>query len=142
MQGAQGCKYFHCFAPEHSCRTIDCKQVRHIELSYERHAYFAAVYFEQHSLERHFEYPGTEIGHRACGICFYRCRSVLHHYHAVFIVAVGNGKSRFRQSVEEGFLGVAIIFECLVIIQMVARKIRKNASCEYQSPYPFLRYAV
>ena len=39
---------------------------------------------------------------------------------AVLVVGIGNGKGSLRQSVEECLLGVTVVLECLVVIEMVA----------------------
>ena len=85
---------------------------------------------------------GAEVCHLAYRVGLYGGLGVLHHYHAVLVVGVGDGESRLGQSVEECLFGVAIVLEGLVIVEVVAREVGEYASGEFQSANAFLVYGV
>ena len=66
-----------------------------------------------------------EVGHllHRIGVSHRFC--ILQHHHAVFIVFVCHGNRSARQTIKKLFLGLDIVVERLVVIQMVVGDIRK-----------------
>ena len=85
-----------------------------------------------------FDNPGTEVSHRAGGIGLDGCLGILYHKQAVLVVGVGDGKGILAQTIEEGFLGIAVVLHGLVIVQMVACQVCEQASCKFQAADAFL----
>ena len=76
---------------------------------------------------------GLEIGHRARGIGLHLSLRILHHHSTVLIVGIDDGEGILPKSVEEGFLRVAVVFEGLMIVQMVTRQIGEQSTCEVEA---------
>ena len=124
---------------QHHCRAVNCQQVANIKLANELHTHLGAVYFEIHPFEVALQNLRLEVGHAPCRIGLHRGARVLNHHHSVLIVGIGNGKRLLGQHVEEGFLGIAIVLEGFVIVQMVACEVREHAAGEGQSANALLR---
>ena len=118
---------------QHHRRTIDGEQIAHIELSNELYAHLLAVDVEIHTLEVALDKLRLEVRHTASGIGLHLSLTVLHHKQTVLIVGIGDGEGIFPETVEEGFLRIAIVLEGAVIVQMVTRQVRKETACEVQS---------
>ena len=142
MQCAEHDKDVFRFLTEHNSCAVNGKQIAEIELSYELNTYFTAVYLKIHALEMTLQQTSFEVGHCACGIGLHRGFGILHHHHSVLVVGVGYGESRLGQTVEESLLGVAVVLESLMIIEMVACKVCEYTSGEMQSADTFLCYGV
>ena len=118
---------------QHACGAIDRQQVAHIELTDKLHTHLMAVYVEVHASEVHLDDACAEVGHLSDGVGLHRGLGVLHHHHAVFVVGVGNGEGRLGQAVEERLLGVAVVLERLVVVEMVACEVGEDAAGKLQS---------
>ena len=118
---------------EHDGSTIDSQQVGNIELSDELYAYLPTIDLEIHSLEVTFQDAGAEVGHRTGGIGLHGSAGVLHHEQSVLVVEVRDSKRCLGQHVEEGLLGIAVVLESLMIIQMIAGEVREQSTCKLQS---------
>ena len=92
-----------------------------------------AIDFEVHSFEVALDDMGTEVCHGSGRVGLHLCLGVLDHHTAVFVIGIGNGEGIFRQVVEKSFLGIAIILESLMIVQMVACKVGKQTTGKLQS---------
>ena len=120
MQGAHHQQNVFGTLAQHHCRAENCQQIANVELANELHANLCTVYFEIHSLEVALQYLRLEVGHATRRIGLHRGTRVLNHHHSVLVVGIGKGKRLLGQHVEEGLLGVAIVLEGFVIVQMVA----------------------
>ena len=138
LQRAQHHQHVLGFLSEHHGSAIECQQVADIELADELYAHLAAVHLKIHAFEVAFQDTGAEIGHRAGRVGLHLCLAVLHHHHAVLVVGIRDGKGRLRQSVEEGFLRVAVVFHGLMVVHVVACQVGEYASCKFQSANTFL----
>ncbi len=130
------------FLAKHNSSTIYGKQVADIELSDELHSHLMAVDVEIHALKMTLYDLRLEVGKCSCRICFYGSLCVLHHDHSVLVIGIGYGESRLRQTIEERLLGIAIVLECLVIVEMVTREVGKQASSEFKSADTLLCYGM
>ena len=139
---AQDSEYLQRFVTQHARCAVDRKQIGDIELAHELDAHLVAVDVQQHSLERHLQDARPVVGHAAGGVGADGGGGVLHHVEPVFVVGVGDGEGLARQHVKEGLLGVAIVLECLVIVEVVAGQIGEDAARKGESAYSLLRYAV
>ena len=74
-----------------------------------------------------------EVGHAPGGVGLDGGLGVLHHHHPVLVVGIGDGKGFLGQQVEKGLLGIAIVLEGLVIVEMVAGEVGEDASRKLQS---------
>ena len=92
-----------------------------------------AVDVKIHAFEVALDDTGTEVGHGPRAIGLDGCLCVLHHVHAVLVVGIGNGEGVLVESVEEHFLGVAVVLYGLMIVQMVAGEVGEESACEVQS---------
>ena len=124
---------------QHDSSAIDSQKVADVELTDELHAYFSTVDFEIHAFKVTFDNVCAEVSHLAYGVGLDIGFAVLNHDATVFVIGIGDGKSLFGQSVEECLLGVAIVFESLMIVEVVACEIGEDASCKCQSADTFLR---
>ena len=127
---------------EHACRAVDSEEIRDIELSDELHSDLTVVNLEQHALEVAFYDACLIVGHGPCAVCADSGAGVLHHDHSVLVVGVGDGECSLGEIVEEQFLGVAVVLECLVIVKMVTCEIGEYAAREDQSAYALLVYGM
>ena len=127
--------YEHIFwlLAEHDGCTIYGEQVAHVELADKLYAHFSAVNLQIHAAEVALQDSGSEVCHAAGRVGLHGSLGVLYHDHAVLVVGIGNGKGCLRQSVEECLLGVAVVLECLVVIEMVAGEVGEQASGKLQS---------
>ena len=85
---------------------------------------------------------GLIVGHAPDGVGLDLRLGVLDHDEAVLVIYVGDGKGRLGQAVEEGFLRIAIVLEGLMVVQVVAGQVGKDASHECQTADTLLRYGV
>ena len=127
---------------QHHGGTIDGQQVAHIELADELHAYLTSVDVQVHALEMALNETGLEVGHRPGGVGLHRGLRVLHHKETVLVVGIGDGKGTLGQLVEEHLLGIAVVLERLVVVQMVAGQVGEDASPELQTSYAVLGNGV
>ena len=75
----------------------------------------------------------TEVCHAFDGVGLDGSLGVLDHEHAVLVIGVGKCKGVFRQSVEEHLLGIPVVLEGLVVVEMVACEVGENTSHERQA---------
>ena len=101
-----------------------------------------SVNFEIHSSEVHLDDAGAEVSHLPNGVGLHGSLSVLYHNHAVLVIGIGDGESRLGQSVEESLLGIAIVLEGLVIIEVIASEVGEDSTREFQSADTFLSDGV
>ena len=118
---------------QHDSCAVDGQQIAHIKLTDELYANLPAVDVEIHALEVALDDLGLEIGHRPRGIGLHLSLRVLYHHSTVLIVGIDDGKGILPQSVEEGFLRVAVVLEGLMIVQMVTRQIGEQSTCEMEA---------
>ena len=142
LQSAHDNKYILWLLAEHTRRTIYGEQIADIELTNKLHAYLMSVHLKVHTLEVALYDMSRIVGNCARGICLHSCLGVLHHYHAILIISIGDSKGTLRQVIEEFLLGITIVLECLMIIKVIAGKIGEKSACESQSAYAFLRYGM
>ena len=133
VQGAQYQKDVVACLAQHAGGAIDGEQVAHIELPDELHSDFLAVDLEVHALEMAFQETGLEIGHALCGVGLHLCLGVLHHEESVLVVGIGDGECSLWQTVEEHLLGVAVILERPMVVEVVAREVGEDAAGEVQA---------
>ena len=67
------------------------------------------------------------------GIGLDSCLRVLYHDHSVLVIDVGDGERIRWEIVEKLFLCFYVIFECLVIIQVITSDIGEQAANKVQS---------
>ena len=115
-QRAHGHEHGLCVFAQQYRRGIDREQVAHVEASDKLHADLLAVDLEVHSLEVALQDARPVVGHALDGVGLDARLAVLHHEESVLVVSVGDGEGRLRQHVEEHLLGVAVVFERLVIV--------------------------
>ena len=87
---------------------------------------------ERHAFERLLNNLGRIVGDGANTVVATTGMRVLQHHFAVAVVEVGEGKGLLLQSVEERLLGVKVVLEGLVVVQMVARQVGKDATIEVE----------
>ena len=133
MQRAHRHQYVFGVLAQHAGGAIDGEQVAHVELADKLHAHFLSVYLQIHALEVALQYAGSEVCHLSYRVGLHLGLAVLHHYHAVLVVGVGDGKCRLGQAIKEGLLGVAVVFKGLVVVQMVAGEVGEYASGKLES---------
>ena len=114
-------------------RGIDREEVAHVEASDKLHADLLAVDLEVHSLEVALQDARPVVGHALDGVGLDARLAVLHHEESVLVVSVGDGEGRLRQHVEEHLLGVAVVFERLVIVQVVSREVGEESARKVES---------
>ena len=140
--GAESNQCIQRILTQHDGSRVDRKQIINVETSDERNTYFLIIDAEIHAVKRLFQNLAVEIGHAHHGVGLYGGSGVLYHDHAVFVISVGDGKSIFRQSVEECFLGITVVLKCLVIVQMVACQVGKDTSSKCQTTDSLLGYSM
>ena len=114
-------------------RGIDREEVAHVEASDKLHADLLAVDLEVHSLEVALQDARPVVGHALDGVGLDARLAVLHHEESVLVVSVGDGEGRLRQHVEKHLLGVAVVFERLVIVQVVSREVGEESARKVES---------
>ena len=132
-------EHFRLVEAEAHRRAVDTEQVRHIESPYQWHEHFLPVHIEQHTVETLLQNLRMVVCEGARRVGVYVCAAVLRHHKSVFVVLVGNRKSRLFESVEQAFFGVAIVVEGLMIVDMVAGEVGEQCPVEIQSRDTFLR---
>ena len=142
LQCAHGYEYVFGLLAEHDGSAIDAKQVRDVETPNELHADLATVDLKIHTLEVALDDACTEVCQRPHAVGLHLCPGVLHHILTVLVVSIGNGESLLAKSVEEHLLGVAVVLHRLMIVQVVARKVRKQSAHKPQSADAVLRDGV
>ncbi len=85
-----------------------------------------------------FQQASLEIGSPLCGVGLDGSLTVLHHDTAVLVIGIDDGKSRLRQTVEKHLLGIAIVFECFMVIHVVASQVGEDAPSKLQTSYTLL----
>ena len=80
---------------------------------------------ELHTREIMLAHFYGEIGHLLHRVGVSHGFGILQHHHPVFVVLVGHGNRRTRQAIKKLFLGLDIVVERLMVIQMVVGDIRK-----------------
>ena len=68
-------------------------------------------------------------------VCLDLRLAVLHHNHSVTVIRIDDGESICRQSIEETFLGITIVLERSMIVEMVASQVGEDASTEVETSY-------
>ena len=113
-----------------------------VEATDQRHKDLAIVDKQQHAFEAFLQYCSLVVRQRAGGVGTDSGFAVLHHDEAVLIILVGNGKCVLTEVVKEAFLGVAVVVEGFVVVNMVAREVGKESAVEIQARDTFLRDGV
>ena len=121
---------------------VNGQQVGCIEASDKLHVHFAVIDVHQHAVKSILKNFALEVAKRSERIGVYFCLCILNHDHTVSVIGICQGESRFRQSVEECLFCLQVVFECFVIVQMVAGDVREDASGEPQPSDTFLGYRV
>ena len=121
------------FLTQHHGCTIYGEQVAYVELTDKLHANLLAIDLEIHALEVTFDDLGPKVSHRTGGVGLNLCLTVLYHHSSVLVVGIGNGEGVLVESVEESLLGIAVVLEGTMIIQMVASQVGKQATLKPQS---------
>ena len=85
---------------------------------------------------------GSIVCHALCRVSLDSSLGVLGHYEAVLVINIGDSKGLFIQAVKESFLGIAVVLESLMIIQMISCKIGEDASGKGQTANSFLCNSV
>ena len=119
---------------------VNGQQVGCIEASDKLHVHFAVIDVHQHAVKSILKNFALEVAKRSERIGVYFCLCILNHDHTVSVIGICQGESRFRQSVEECLFCLQVVFECFVIVQMVAGDVREDASGEPQPSDTFLGY--
>ena len=131
-QGAQGAQRLLLVGPEQPRRAVYGQQVAGVEAAEEIHPHLAAVHAQQHAVEKHLDDLAIEVGRRAQRVTARAGSGVLRHNLAVAVVGVHQSESLLGQRVEEAFLGLDILREGLVIVQMVVGYVGEYGSLELQ----------
>ena len=142
VQGAHNDEHILRRLAKHNGCAIYREQVAYVELANELYANLVSVHLKVHSLEVALDDASLEVGYRACRVGLDSGLGVLHHHHAVLVVGIGYGKGGLGQRVEERLFGVAIVLECLVIVEVVACKVGEDATGKGQSANALLCYSV
>ena len=142
VECAQHHEYLLGVLAQHAGGTVDSQQVAYIELANKTDADLVTVDVEIHAGEVHLDDARAEVSHLTDGIGLDSGLRVLHHDHAVLVVGIGDGEGALGQSVEEGLLGIAVVLECLVIVEVVAGEVGEDASGELQSSDALLMNGV
>ena len=101
-----------------------------------------AVNVKQHSLEVTLQDACLEIGCGTQRIGSHLGAAILRHHRTVFIIQVGQAEGLGWHIVKEALLGLKVVLEGLMIIQMVAGKIGKDSPGKAQSADALLRHAM
>ena len=133
MEGAHHYEYILWLLAEHDGCTVNGEQVAHVELTDKLYANFSAVYLQIHAAEVALQDSCLEVCHGAGRVGLHGSLGVLHHDHAVLVVRIGDGEGSLRQTVEECLLGIAVVLECLVIVQMVTRQVGEQTTGKLQT---------
>ena len=142
LQCAHHQQYILCTLAEHASCTIYCKQVADIEFADELYTNFMSVDIKIHTFEMTFYDLCLEVSHLASRVGLYLRLGVLNHHHAILIVGVGYSKGCFWQHVKECLLGIAIVLECLVVVEVVASKVGENTTSKLQTADTLLSYRM
>ena len=101
-----------------------------------------SVDVEIHTLEVALDDSTSEVSHRASRVGLDSCLRVLYHEQSVFVVGIRDSEGIFVQTVEEDFLGIAVILNSLMIVEMVACQVGEKSSGELQTTNAFLGNGV
>ena len=133
MQSAHYYEYIFWLFSQHNGCAIYGKQVAYVEFANKLHPNFSAIYLKIHTSEMAFQNSCLEVCHASGRVGFDSCLAVLYHNHAVLVVSICNGESCLWKTVEECFLGITVVLECLVIVEMVTGQVGKDTACEIQT---------
>ena len=95
-----------------------------------------------HTFEMTFYDLCLEVSHLTSRVGLYLRLSVLNHHHAIFVVGIGDSKGCLWQHIEECFLGIAIVLECLMVVEVVASKVGEYTASELQTTDTLLSYRM
>ena len=84
-------------------------------------------------VELAFHEQAFEVGEGAQRVGKHLGLGVLHHGHALLVVDIGNGKSLGGKHIEECLLGIDVVVDCLVEIEVVASEIGEDAAGKVQT---------
>ncbi len=133
LQQAQCRQHLLLLKAQLDSRSIHDQEVRGVETTRQRGPHLAPVQLQQHPVEVHLHDLATVVGHRAKRVVFHLGAAVLHHHRTVPIVPVREGKGALGQGIEEALLGLQVVGKGLVIVEVIVREIRKEASRKVQS---------
>ena len=85
---------------------------------------------KQHAVKSFFKDLRFVIRQRTSGVGGYGRLAVLRHDQSILIVFVCDGKSTLFETIEEAFLGIAVVVKSLVIINVVACEIGEECAIE------------
>ena len=122
-QGAHHGEHLHRVTAQIDCRSVNRQQVACVELAYELEEHLASVYLKQHPVKSRLQQTALEIAHAAQGVCGNLGLGVLCHDQTVLIVQIGNHKGILGHIVKELFLGLEIVLDRLMVIQMVTSQV-------------------
>ena len=88
---------------------------------------------QQHAVKSFFKDLRLVIRQRTSGVGGYGRLAVLRHDQSILIIFVRDGKSALFETIEEAFLGIAVVIKCLVIINVVACEIGKERTVKVQT---------
>ena len=122
--------------------TVDTEQVGDIEASDQRHEDLLVVDIQEHTVEAFFENLGMVVCYGACGVGMDAGAGVLGHDQAVLVVSVGYDECVGFETVEEALLGVAVVVEGLVVVDMIAREVGEECAIVVEPRNTLLRDGV
>ena len=114
-------------------RAIDGQQVVGVETAAELEEDLTAVDAHLQAPERVVEHLPLEGGGGQQTVSGDAGLAVLHHHHSILVVHIGEGKRRLGQFVEEGLLGIDIVFERLVEVKVVVGDVAEDGAREVES---------
>ena len=117
---------------------IDSGQVVGVETAGEIDLHLMAVEGQQGAVETAFKHTSAEVSVCAQGVCVDFCRCVLDHIKTCLVVGVHECESVRFERVEEHLLGVHVVFDRLVIVEVIACKIGEHTAGEMQAGYTVL----
>ena len=115
---------------EKNRHAVDCRKVVGVEPARETHLHLTAVEQHERAVEARLEHTATEVGVCAERICVDLGFCVLHHIHPGLVIGVCQGECVGGEHVEEGFLGIHIVFHRAVVVEVISCEIGEYASGE------------
>ena len=88
---------------------------------------------KQHTVKSFFKDLRLVIRQRTSGVGGYGRLAVLRHDQSILIIFVRDGKSSLFETIEEAFLGVAVVVKSFVIINVVACEISEECAVKVQT---------
>ena len=80
-----------------------------------------------------FQNACPEVGHGLDGVGLHGGFRVLNHEVAVLVIGVDDGECSFGKRVEKCLLGVTVVLESAMVVEMVACEVGEDATCEGQT---------